>query len=279
MRRGLVGFALAAASSLFCFQASGDDARAAMTRAIAAKERAIDTAERSDWIRALELMQAADRLSSTAVSKYELGFVAAQLGEIALAVECYEAALSLDLQGSAAEKARAFLERQRQASAESTATEQPRAVTPSSVPPPDPVSRTDPATQPRAERPKRHDAPLLAPLQRPTEPASHTAKWVLLGSGATLSILALGFVPITERQLARRREVLRSACALQTDGPDTCAHAKPGQWETAQSASDSIALWKTARNLSWVGLGVGVSVLAADGLALLLSAPTARSGA
>jgi hypothetical protein len=82
---------------------------AAMARAVAAKEKAVDSNDPSAWDEALRLFLEADAIKSTKDSKYELGGAAARLKEDDLAYESYEAAIALGLSGKAKEKAQAFL--------------------------------------------------------------------------------------------------------------------------------------------------------------------------
>lgn len=82
---------------------------AALTRAIAAKERSIDVNEPARWEETLRLLQEADAVRSTRECKYEMGFAAERLKRADLAVEAYEAALHLGLVGAPRAKAEAFV--------------------------------------------------------------------------------------------------------------------------------------------------------------------------
>lgn len=82
---------------------------AAMARAVAAKEKAVDSNDPSAWDEALRLFEEADALKSTKDSKYELAGAAARLKEDDIAVEAYEEAIKLGLSGKAKEKAQAFI--------------------------------------------------------------------------------------------------------------------------------------------------------------------------
>ncbi len=93
--------------------ARADEYDATFTRAIAAKERALDKNDPAAFEEALELFQQADRIRSTKEAKYELASAAARLRQDDLAVEGYAAALELGLGGTAAEKARAFVDQKR----------------------------------------------------------------------------------------------------------------------------------------------------------------------
>jgi hypothetical protein len=82
--------------------------------------------------------------------------------------------------------------------------------------------------------------------------------WTTLAAGATVSALSAAFIPITYARLSSNRSSLRNACEVQVNGPDSCAHAKQNRWQEAQSASNAIATWKTARAVSWAGLVTGL---------------------
>jgi len=82
---------------------------AALTRAIAAKERALDVNEPPRWEEALRLFQEAAALRYTRESTYEIGFAAERLARQDLAVEAYEAAIDLGLVGAPRARAQAFV--------------------------------------------------------------------------------------------------------------------------------------------------------------------------
>jgi len=82
---------------------------AALTRAIAAKERALDVNEPPRWEEALRLFQEAAALRSTRECTYEIGVAAEHLSRTDLAVEAYETALDLGLVGPARTRAQAFV--------------------------------------------------------------------------------------------------------------------------------------------------------------------------
>jgi hypothetical protein len=89
--------------------ARADAYNATLTRAIAAKERAMDVNEPARWEEALRLFQEADAIRATREASYELGFAAERLARTDLAVEAYEAALNLGLTGQPRGKAEAFV--------------------------------------------------------------------------------------------------------------------------------------------------------------------------
>jgi hypothetical protein len=103
---------LACACSLWLTLASSaraDAYAAALARAIAAKEQALDNNDPESWQAALRLFFEADALRETKEGKYELAYAAARLRQDDLAVEAYEDALALGLSGAAAAKAREFV--------------------------------------------------------------------------------------------------------------------------------------------------------------------------
>jgi hypothetical protein len=89
--------------------AEADAYTAALTRAIAAKERALDVNEPPRWEEALRLFQEAAALRSTRECAYEIGVAAEHLSRSDLAVESYEAAIDLGLLGPARARAQAFV--------------------------------------------------------------------------------------------------------------------------------------------------------------------------
>ena len=89
--------------------AEADAYDAALTRAIAAKERALDVNEPQRWEEALRLFQDAAALKQTRECAYEIGLAAERLRRTDLAVESYEAAIELGLKGTPRERARAFV--------------------------------------------------------------------------------------------------------------------------------------------------------------------------
>jgi hypothetical protein len=106
----LVCAAALAAFATFTPPAVADAYDAMLARAVAAKERALDTNDPAGWEDALSLFQQADQIRSTKETKYELGSAAARLRQDDLAVEAYESALALGLEGAARDKARAFVD-------------------------------------------------------------------------------------------------------------------------------------------------------------------------
>ncbi len=82
---------------------------AAIARAIAAKEKAVDSNDPAQWEEALRLFTEADAIRATKDSKYELASAAVRLKEDDIAFEAFEAAIALGIAGKAKEKAQVFL--------------------------------------------------------------------------------------------------------------------------------------------------------------------------
>ncbi len=89
--------------------AEADAYAAALTRAIAAKERALDVNEPPRWEETLRLFQEAAGLRFTRECAYEIGVAAEHLSRHDLAVEGYEAALDLGVVGPPRARAQAFV--------------------------------------------------------------------------------------------------------------------------------------------------------------------------
>jgi len=321
------------------FTFAEDDYRAAMVRAVAAKEKALHSNLDQDWADALNRLKFADSIRATAATKYEIGFAAARLGQEDLAVETYAIALELGLSGTAGDKARAYVlyhssklaflrvegsddtrifvrgvERARLPHAsfiyvrpgsiaieaitvtnehiakiltltagqvESVSLNATQLAPSSNLPSTDevsaihqPVSRSNSATntgvEGRSGKVSHQSRSNYADSNRAPFPQRRTG-WLLLSAGTTVSVLSIAYIAISNRKVADSRQALLVNCDLQVNGPDSCAHPKPGRKGDAQSASDSIATWEMARTTSWVGLGAGL--LTMIGGAVLLSVP------
>ena len=109
MRTALAAAVLAAVVCAAGGRARADAYDATLTRAIAAKERAMDVNEPARWEEALRLFQEADAIRATREASYELGHAAERLARTDLAVEAYEAALNLGLTGQPRSKAETFV--------------------------------------------------------------------------------------------------------------------------------------------------------------------------
>ncbi|MBN2193565.1 MAG: hypothetical protein JW751_12180 [Polyangiaceae bacterium] len=97
------------ALALFANVAAADPLDAALVRAVAAKERALEASDPARWEETLLRFQEADALGPSRETRYEIGFAAQQLHQLDLALEAYESAIAMGLSGSAGEKARAFI--------------------------------------------------------------------------------------------------------------------------------------------------------------------------
>jgi hypothetical protein len=303
--------------------AADDGYHSAMTFAVAAKEKALDTNLPEDWREALLRFRLAGAIQNTAASQYEIGFAASQLGEAGLAVETYSIAIELGLTGTAGEKARAYvvthsgqmarlvitgeagiriiirgLERGHLplarpivvepetsevefVSAEGIVTSQGVQLEPgrigtlSVVAPDSPPSNAD--AQSDTTRRTGLDESSAPNIRRPPRTAPMSIGWgyasnrtqrdalhkrsglVLLSAGTSLGALSIVSLIVSAHKVSESRRDLLDRCAEQTNGPDTCAHTKIGQWDSAQSASDAIATWKAVRTGSWLGLSLGIA--------------------
>jgi hypothetical protein len=83
--------------------------RIALTEALAAKDRALDSGKVEDWTRTLELLRRADAIQTAAVTKYEIALAASRLGQVDVALENYDAANVLGLPDKASERAQEYI--------------------------------------------------------------------------------------------------------------------------------------------------------------------------
>lgn len=113
MIRFLVAGVLSLTCGLVPLAALAGAPEAALTRAVAAKEVALDYPEPGNWQVAFERFLEADAVESSPDTKYELGFAASQLRQDDLAVSYYEQACDAGLTGPGRSKAEAFLAQQR----------------------------------------------------------------------------------------------------------------------------------------------------------------------
>jgi hypothetical protein len=111
MRCSAVIIGLLISLTLWCRTALSDTREEILTRAVVAKELALDQPDRTNWQDAYVRFLEADALEASSDVKYELGFIAAQLNQDDLAVSYYEDALGLGLDGPARDKAVAFVSR------------------------------------------------------------------------------------------------------------------------------------------------------------------------
>jgi hypothetical protein len=292
---------------LFCASpnAHADAYDAAFAHAIAAKERALDKNDPAAWEEALERFRRADKLRPTKECKYELGQAAARIQQHDLAFEAFESALSLGLDGSAADKARQFVSEHADSvgrlnilgpdRTEVRIAGRLRAHLPLSRPlvvfagnsnvelslGEQRVSRTAvvsaksetfldvrlafAASAPKPPVPK--PAKVEPPPDPPpvTKPDTRVAPW-LLGVGIGVAAAGAVTVVLSSVTISGRRDDLASHCEIQ-DGSDGCRFATPALQGSAQSDVDALATWKAVRIAGWAGVGVGVG-LGALGLLL-----------
>jgi hypothetical protein len=138
----------------------------------------------------------------------------------------------------------------------------PQADTPAMAPPP-PPRETAPAP------------PVPGPTVSEPPPApSKTGAWVLIGSGAALTVVSAILLPVSNAHIDASRRDLEISCAI-PNGSDACFSANPGYEQAAQDQVDSIATYKAARTGAWIGLGAG-SVALVTGIALAAHASAAR---
>lgn len=279
-------------------RARADAYDAAFAHAIAAKERALDENDPAAWEEALERFRRADKLRPTKECKYELGQAAARIQQHDLAFEAFESALSLGLDGSAADKAREFvgehaasvgrlnilgpdhtevriagrlranlpLSRPLVVFAGSSNVElslgQRRVVRTAVV-----SAGSETFLDARlafAESAKKPDAALAdAPKAVPDAPPaagqpSNAAPW-LLGVGIGVAAAGAVTVVLSSVTISGRRDDLAGHCEI-PDGSDGCRFAAPALRASAQSDVDALATWKAVRIVGWAGVGVGIGV-------------------
>lgn len=109
MTRRLLAVSLALSMALAPLPALADSYDAAMARAAAAKEKALDANDPSSWQETLRLFEEADALRSTKESRYEVATAAAWLKQEDLAVDAYEEAIAMGIGGPAKAKAETYL--------------------------------------------------------------------------------------------------------------------------------------------------------------------------
>jgi hypothetical protein len=277
--------------------AEADDAySAALTRAVAAKERALDVNEPPRWEEALRLFQETAALRATREAAYEIGFAAERLSRTDLAVESYEAAIALGLSGPPSVRAGAFVaahapalarlevrgpagSRLSVAGVERGRLPLPRALVlfPGKIQievvdvgghtsivtthlEADRNDVLDLSPRPSMEAPPRTPAPTMPKTPSAPEPrTTSVAAWPLIVGGVAVAVGAAVLLPISQGRIDDSRSTLAATCnAPPID--DVCATAMTGQRNAAQSSEDAIATWKAARIGAWIGLGVGAAV-------------------
>ena len=304
-------------SLALCRVAQADAYDASLARALAAKERALDTNSPSDWEQALDRLFETEAVKKNSVTRYEIGVAASRLREDALAVEAYADALELGLAGSAADKAREFISAHRPALAELAVRgpagtelwieQRPRGVLPLDQPRLMFAGRSRIRARTPAGKTLERDVnaksgervtldldrelgarqnapePVRAPeKQSSSPPVRDTASGPRLGSvllvgGGALAVAGGATVILAVLSLDSHRDELAKVCAL-PDGSDACAATTAGNVEAAQSEVDAIASWKTARTVGFVGLGIGVAVAVGGIVELVTGSPPKKSG-
>ncbi len=287
------------AVALLCIPlpAYADAYEAAFAHAIAAKERALDSNDPAAWDEALERLRRADALRETKECKYELAQAAARLRQQDLAFEAFESSLALGLEGSAAEKARAFLTKHGQSLgrlnilgpqgttvrianrhrgtlplakplvvfAGETAVELSlgsRSVTRTARI----ASGIETFLDARLAFAKTPEQPKPTPRLPPDDPVAgpettspHPASPWLLGAGIGVAATGAVTVILSSVTISSRRDDLKSHCEI-PDGSDGCRFAQPALRDSAQSDVDALATWKGVRVAGWIGVGVGVGL-------------------
>lgn len=270
--------------------AHADLQEAALTRAVAAKEAALDHPDPAHWQDAFDRFLQVDALEPSADVKYELGVAAENLRQDDLAVQYYEQAVGLGLSGPGLAKAIAYVERLEPNMARLEVRGKLgsrlliRGVSRGTLPLDAPVvvfqgetrvqivesdpERTHTYTlRPTAGETIRLDvsateasgsAALPLPRGQTMTAKPERPVW-LLGVGAGLVLTNGLMLPLSYSKLETRRSELAHACDVPYRTQDGCEHAKPGKYATAIALASDIAHWKTIRAASWVGLGVGVT--------------------
>lgn len=281
----------------FASVARADEYDATFTRAIAAKERALDLNDPAAFEQALDLFQQADRIRSTKESKYELASVASRLRQDDLAVESYEAALGLGLEGTAADKARAYVQEKQGEMARVNVKGPPgtelyvgarrrgslplatslvvfagkvrlRALSGGRE-----ITRElelikgqkaeldlekDFAGHPPSTNPQPYTAPVFTQPPVTKKPEpDRSAPIALTIAGASVAVISVGTLILSYSQLSSHRDRLKEVCAVPR-GDDECDKAYTGQRATAQDEVDEIATYRTLRTVGFVGLGAGL---------------------
>ena len=273
-------------------RAHADAWDAAMAQGAAARDHATDTGDPAEWDVALRAFEEADKLRSTADSKFELANAAAHLHADALACDAYGSAIDLGVTGKAKEVATAFIAAHEKDVAHLNVVGPAgtvvviqghrRGVLPLTKPivvfrgkssvslqmPDGSIVEREIDADGSAvttldvtvtEKPVVVDQP-KGPTTARVRP-SHDTEWVLIGVGGGLMVTGFIGYLVSSSALASKRDSLVDSCAV-LDGSDACANPKLGRTSDAQSTVDGIATWKTMRVVSAIGAGVGLGVAA-----------------
>ncbi|HEX6767294.1 MAG TPA: PEGA domain-containing protein [Polyangiaceae bacterium] len=279
--------------------ALADGYDSAVTRAAAARDRALETDNARDWQEALELFAAAIEFRPTKEAEFEFAEAALRLELEDEAFTAYRAALALGLEGKARERAAAFVETHEPrlgrlavsgpTGARVYVDERKRGVLPLAEPivvSPGTRSVHVDATNFRSfERHVVVDAgattaitatlePLVASPASSARTPSDTAQralptskesphvWAtpaLIAGGGLVLAGAATFV-VTTIALGNQRDKLDKQCVI-VDG-DECAATTPELVSAAQATSDDIATSKTVRWVSVSAAAVGAGIAA-----------------
>lgn len=157
-------------------------------------------------------------------------------------------------------------------------------------PPPEELAASNPTGAPRSvPNADDHPSPGGPLTARQSQERSSRAEatpsphrqlaWAILGSSSSVAALSVVSLIVSSKRLSDSRRDLFERCATQLGGPDTCAHAKAGQQDAAQSASDSIATWKAMRTGSWLSLSLGIAGMVTSVAWLSAGAPAQHKSA
>ncbi len=294
MRHTLAAIAFLALTAI-AVDASADDYDAAMARAAAAKEKALDQNDPASWLETFRAFEDADGIRATRESKFELAVAATKLKYDDVAFQAFEDAIALGLEGSARAKADAFLAEKAgsvarlrvvgPAGAEVSVGGRRRAVLPLTRPlvvfagpsrvtvrhdgrAVDVTVVTEPAKEASLDVTKDFTPPPSTPVPAPLipKPAPPVAEgpgnarltWIVVG-GATFAIGIAGYV-LAQATIDARRDSLSQTCIERAQ--DYCVRARPEYMPFAQSDGDAIASWKAVRVGALATAGVGALLTA-----------------
>ncbi len=305
--------AWAVAASLVCasLPASADAYDAAMARAAAAKEKALDANDAASWEEALLRFREADALRPTKESKYEVANAAAWLKQDDLAVEAYGEALALGLGEPARAKAEAFIA-DRQPKVAKLVVKGPDGATVTidgrargTLPRATPFVvfagtinvRVESAKGARASAvtiaagaestydgtPEAPSAPPIvpppapkptpAPSAPPAEVPSNTLGWSLVVGGGVVAIAGVTMTIVAISKVNTYEDRVASFGCTKTDGSGYCTELPAGSGAKLADAQDASNGVATWRGLRTTGIvsAIGGSVVAVVGGVLLFN--------
>jgi hypothetical protein len=297
-----VGVAVVIALLLAAPAAHGDEYDAAMARAAAVKEKALDENDPASWLETYRLFEEADAIRSTKESKYEIAIAATKIKSDDIAYQAYEDALALGLDGPAAEKARGYLSehagtvarlhvtgpagaailvgtRKRgnlpltralivfAGTVRVTITHEGKTIEKTAT-----VSAGTTSTVDFTEPPPPPPKPALPPAPPPVvDTPRRTSEWTLVAIGG--GVAALGAITwiTAQRTIDLTRASLAETCAVRNG--DRCTETYPEYVSYAKSDVDRIASWKAVRASAIVTTAIGGLVIG-YGLFRFASAPS-----